>query len=92
MSWQQSSSKERSIRGKLFWPSPLGLGIECDSKQRLKPYLYGSATPALGLWLLADVWVECGRSPRWTWRKGSGVPEASTLWLQELVGGYDAKI
>ena len=49
LSWQQSSSKERSIRGKLFWPYPVGLGIEYDSKQRLKPYLYGSATPALGL-------------------------------------------
>ena len=49
LSWQQSSSKERSIRGKLFWPFPVGLGIEYDSKQRLKPYLYGSAAPALGL-------------------------------------------
>ena len=25
LSWQQSSSKERSIRGKLFWPFPVGL-------------------------------------------------------------------
>ena len=40
LSWQQSSSKERSIRGKLFWPFPVGLGIEYDSKQRLQPYLY----------------------------------------------------
>ena len=40
----QPGSKERSIRGKLFWPSPLGLGIEYDSRKRLKPYLY--AAPA----------------------------------------------
>ena len=55
LSWQQSSSKERSIRGKLFWPFPVGLGIEYDSKQRLKPYLYGSAAPVLGLLFAAAV-------------------------------------
>ena len=43
----QPGSKERSIRGKLFWPSPLGLGIEYDSRKRLKPYLYGSVAPML---------------------------------------------
>ena len=36
----QPSTKVSSIRGKLFWPSPLGLGIEYDSRKRLKPYLY----------------------------------------------------
>ena len=40
----QPSTKESSFRGKLFWPSPLGLGIEYDSRKRLKPYLY--AAPA----------------------------------------------
>jgi len=40
----QPSTKVSSIRGKLFWPSPLGLGIEYDSSKRLKPYLY--AVPA----------------------------------------------
>ena len=55
LSWQQSSSKERSIRGKLFSPFPVGLGIEYDSKQRLQPYLYGSATAVLGLLFGATV-------------------------------------
>ena len=36
----QPSTKVSSIRGKLFWSSPLGLGIEYDSKKRLKLYLY----------------------------------------------------
>ena len=36
----QPSTKVSCIRGKLFWPSPLGLGIEYDSRKRLKPYLY----------------------------------------------------
>ena len=36
----QPSTKVSSFRGKLFWPSPLGLGIEYDSRKRLKPYLY----------------------------------------------------
>ena len=36
----QPSTKISSIRGKLFWPSPIGLGIEYDSRKRLKPYLY----------------------------------------------------
>ena len=40
----QPSTKVSSIRGKLFWPSPLGLGVEYDSRKRLKPYLY--AAPA----------------------------------------------
>ena len=40
----QPSTKVSSFRGKLFWPSPLGLGIEYDSRKRLKPYLY--AAPA----------------------------------------------
>ena len=48
----QPGSKERSIRGKLFWPSPLGLGIEYDSRKRLKPYLY---TAPIGiLWGVAQ--------------------------------------
>jgi len=41
----QPSTKVSSFRGKLFFPSPLGLGIEYDSKKRLKPYLYGSVAP-----------------------------------------------
>ena len=36
----QPSTKVSSIRGKLFWPSPIGLGIEYDSRKRLKSYLY----------------------------------------------------
>ena len=36
----QPSTKVSSFRGKLFFPSPLGLGIEYDSRKRLKPYLY----------------------------------------------------
>ena len=43
------STKVSSFRGKLFWPSPLGLGIEYDSRKRLKPYLYGSVAPMLFL-------------------------------------------
>ena len=45
----QPSTKVSSFRGKLFWPSPLGLGIEYDSRKRLKPYLYGSVAPMLFL-------------------------------------------
>ena len=45
----QPSTKVSSFRGKLFIPSPLGLGIEYDSKKRLKPYLYGSVAPMLFL-------------------------------------------
>ena len=41
----QPSTKVSSFRGKLFWPSLIGLGIEYDSRQRLRPYLYG-ASPA----------------------------------------------
>ena len=36
----QPSTKVSSFRGKLFWPFALGLGIEYDSRKRLKPYLY----------------------------------------------------
>jgi len=43
------STKVSSFRGKLFWPSPLGLGVEYDSRKRLKPYLYGSVAPMLFL-------------------------------------------
>jgi len=48
----QPSTKVSSFRGKLFVPYPLGLGVEYDSRKRLKPYLYGSVTPMLyfGLW------------------------------------------
>jgi len=46
------STKVSSFRGKLFWPSPLGLGIEYDSRKRLKPYLY--AAPAGLLWAVAQ--------------------------------------
>ena len=45
----QPSTKVSSFRGKLFFPSPLGLGIEYDSRKRLKPYLYGSVAPMLFL-------------------------------------------
>ena len=45
----QPSTKVSSFRGKLFLPSPLGLGIEYDSRKRLKPYLYGSVAPMLFL-------------------------------------------
>ena len=38
----QPSTKVSSFRGKLVWPSPLGLGIEYDSRKRLKPYLYAA--------------------------------------------------
>ena len=55
----QPSTKVSSFRGKLFWPFALGLGIEYDSKQRLKPYLYGSAAPVLGL-LFATAVAETG--------------------------------
>ena len=48
----QPSTKVSSFRGKLFWPSPLGLGIEYDSRKRLKPYLY--AAPAGLLWAVAQ--------------------------------------
>ena len=47
----QPSTKASSFRGKLFWPSPLGLGIEYDSRKRLKPYLY--AAPVGILWAFA---------------------------------------
>ena len=43
----QPSTKVSSFRGKLFWPSPLGLGIEYDSRKRLKPYLYAAPVSAL---------------------------------------------
>ena len=36
----QPSTKASSFRGKLFWPFVFGLGIEYDSRKRLKPYLY----------------------------------------------------
>jgi len=36
----QPSTKESSFRCKLFWPFALGLGIEYDSRKRLKSYLY----------------------------------------------------
>ena len=36
----QPSTEVSFFRGKLFWPSLLGLGIEYDSRERLKPYLY----------------------------------------------------
>ena len=45
----QPSTKVSSFRSKLFFPSPLGLGIEYDSRKRLKPYLYGSVAPMLFL-------------------------------------------
>ena len=43
----QPSTKVSSFRGKLFWPSPIGLGIEYDSRKRLKPYLYAAPVSAL---------------------------------------------
>ena len=43
----QPSTEVSSFRGKLFWPYPIGLGIEYDSRKRLKPYLYGSGLPLL---------------------------------------------
>ena len=43
----QPSTKVSSFRGKLFWPYPIGLGIEYDSRKRLKPYLYGLGLPLL---------------------------------------------
>ena len=48
----QPSTKVSTFRGKLFFPSPLGLGIEYDSRKRLKPYLY---TAPIGiLWGVAQ--------------------------------------
>ena len=49
----QPSTKVSSFRGKLFWPSPLGLGVEYDSRKRLKPYLYAT----LAGFLPPDGWV-----------------------------------
>ena len=43
----QPSTKVSSFRGKLFWPYPIGLGIEYDSRKRLKPYLYAAPVSAL---------------------------------------------
>ena len=48
----QPSTKVSSFRGKLFWPSPLGLGVEYDSKKRLKPYLYAAPVGLIGLMYL----------------------------------------
>jgi len=48
----QPSTKVSSFRGKLFWPSPLGLGVEYDSRKRLKPYLYAAPVGLIGLMYL----------------------------------------
>ena len=48
----QPSTKVSSFRGKLFLPSPLGLGIEYDSRERLKPYLYAAPVGLIGLMYL----------------------------------------
>jgi len=48
----QPSTKVSSFRGKLFLPSPLGLGVEYDSRKRLKPYLYAAPVGLVGLMYL----------------------------------------
>ena len=48
----QPSTKVSSFRGKLFLPSPLGLGVEYDSRKRLKPYLYAAPVGLIGLMYL----------------------------------------
>ena len=48
----QPSTKVSSFRGKLFFPSPLGLGIEYDRRERLKPYLYAAPVGLIGLMYL----------------------------------------
>jgi len=45
----QPSTKESSFRGKLFWPFPLGLGVEYDNRKRLKLYLYTAPVGLIGL-------------------------------------------
>jgi len=48
----QPSTEVSSFRGKLFWPYLLGLGIEYDSRKRLKPYLYAAPIGLIGLMYL----------------------------------------